>query len=344
MNMRFAFLSILFFSATVIFYNCENKNKTELQTATTTSFDQIDSMIILYTENIQDDSSNINAFLERSKLYERQNKMLLAISDMEKVVELEPSNTENLNKLASLYFQVTNKNKAIETYVKTLEFDNANEEALLNLGKIHYILVAEDTTNRNISLAYLYNVVKINTTNTDAFFFIAQNYLEEGDTVKAINALVKSVDANPDFYEGYIQLGLLHANKKDIKAIDYYNNALRIDPKSTEVHYNLGYFYQSVDSFNKAESWYRKLLDIDKTYKSTNYNLAYILFLKEKYEEAIKFFNESIKKDPANIDAYYGRGLCFKSLGNTEQAKKDFEKALEINPSDELIRKELNSL
>lgn len=339
----FVFMSILLLTATLL-SNCGQGPKNELQVADETNIDQVDSMIIIYTEIIQTDSTDLTAFLERSKLYEKQQKLLLAIRDMEQVAFLDASNETYHNRLGSLFFRVANRTKAIESYINTLEINDTNEEANLMLGKIYYYVAAGDSVNRNASLGHLYNVVRQNNTNAEAYFFIARNYLEDGDTSMGLSALIKSVDADPDFYDGYITLGLTYAAQKDMKAIDYYYNALRIKPESAEALYNLGYFYQTIDSFNKAEKQYRMLLNVNNAFRSANYNLAYILYLREKYDEAIFYFSEAIKQDPVNTDAYYGRGLCFKNLGKTAEAKNDFESALDIDPSDELVQLELNKL
>lgn len=50
-----------------------------------------------------------------------------------------------------------------------------------------------------------------------------------------------------------------------------------------------------------------------------------------KYKKAIKPLNKSIELNPDSSSSYYNRGLAYYKLKDTEKAKEDFKKALEIN-------------
>jgi HEAT repeat protein len=51
-----------------------------------------------------------------------------------------------------------------------------------------------------------------------------------------------------------------------------------------------------------------------------------------KFDEALSFFNQAIHKDPASPLAYLGRGDSSKGLGKLDDARKDYEKAYELDP------------
>jgi tetratricopeptide (TPR) repeat protein len=50
------------------------------------------------------------------------------------------------------------------------------------------------------------------------------------------------------------------------------------------------------------------------------------------YQEAIKDFNRAIELDPKLAGAYWGRGKTYHELGDYQQAIKDFDRAIELNP------------
>ena len=52
----------------------------------------------------------------------------------------------------------------------------------------------------------------------------------------------------------------------------------------------------------------------------------------KKYKEAIKFFTQAVEKDPRLPEAYVGRGDCHNRLGQFEDARKDYQKALDLDP------------
>jgi tetratricopeptide (TPR) repeat protein len=53
----------------------------------------------------------------------------------------------------------------------------------------------------------------------------------------------------------------------------------------------------------------------------------------EDYQQAIKDFDKAIELNPNLAEAYNNRGLVYGKLGNLQQAIKDFDKAIELNPN-----------
>ncbi|MBN2023908.1 MAG: tetratricopeptide repeat protein, partial [Pirellulales bacterium] len=49
--------------------------------------------------------------------------------------------------------------------------------------------------------------------------------------------------------------------------------------------------------------------------------------LKHEYDSAIADFTEAIRLDPKDADAYYFRGLAYKSKGQRAAAERDLAKA-----------------
>lgn len=54
------------------------------------------------------------------------------------------------------------------------------------------------------------------------------------------------------------------------------------------------------------------------------------LKLKGQIESAIKDFDKAIELDPSLAEAYYDRGLAYSELNQYEKAIKDYDKAIEL--------------
>jgi tetratricopeptide (TPR) repeat protein len=50
------------------------------------------------------------------------------------------------------------------------------------------------------------------------------------------------------------------------------------------------------------------------------------------YQQAIKDFDRAIELDPKLAEAYWGRGKTYHGLGDYQQAIKDFDRAIELDP------------
>ena len=78
------------------------------------------------------------------------------------------------------------------------------------------------------------------------------NLKEKGDTSAAIKTFQKAVENNPQYFEAFMQLGMLMQAQNNKLALNYFNNALKIKPNSEEALYGRGLWYQDHNDFNKA--------------------------------------------------------------------------------------------
>jgi tetratricopeptide (TPR) repeat protein len=164
--------------------------------------------------------------------------------------------------------------------------------------------------------------------------------MEDGDTNKAINSIQTAVEQNPDYYEAYLQLGLLFSAKKSKLAINYFNNASQLQPNNIEPYYNVGMFYQNAGQYDKAIETYQLLLKLDSKEADTHYNLGYIDFkYKKAYENALQHFTDAILNDKKMAKAVYMRGLCYEALNQIDKAKVEYAFALKVDSSFELAAK-----
>ncbi|MFC2114187.1 tetratricopeptide repeat protein [Bacteroidota bacterium] len=324
----------------VLLPGCKNKQNENVQLDISQADETvIDSLLNAYTEQLRNQPENDVLYFKRARLYEKKGRIILASQDMESAVKYEPGIVDYFNYLGDIYFQLNNIKGAIDAYEKSKTLNPSDDYSMLKLARI-YLIRNEPT----IAIGFLNEAMNVDKYNPETYAFKALYYMQLQDTARAIANLNTSVDIDPDYFNSYLDLAYLYSMKRDITALLYYENALRIEPENIQVLYNRGKFYQDMDSFDKAIADYEHILEMIPDYKSANYNLGYIYFLLKKYETAIQFFSTAIVKDPYYIQAYYGRGLCFANLKNNEMAEENFNKVLELDPEDELARKELTKL
>ena len=62
-------------------------------------------------------------------------------------------------------------------------------------------------------------------------------------------------------------------------------------------------------------------------------NEEIFILKKNELEKQNIFFSEAIKKNPDFADAYNNRGVVYLKVGRTDEALKDFEKAVSVDDS-----------
>jgi tetratricopeptide (TPR) repeat protein len=207
-------------------------------------------------------------------------------------------------------------------------------------------------------LIQLSKAEELNRNNAEIYFIKGLNLKEMGDTTRAIAAFQKAVTVKSDFYDAYIQLGLLNSKKPSQLAAQYFDNAIRIDSSSEEAYYDKAKFFQdrgdvffdknqdasANENYTKAKEVYHELIAKNPQYETAYFNLGFIYVRQDSLDKAYRMFDFTIKVKPAYAEAYYYRGLVSEDRGNSDQAAADFRQAISLRPDFELAKKELELL
>ena len=188
----------------------------------------------------------------------------------------------------------------------------------------------------------LNGALKLDDQISEVYWMKGVIYKENGELENALSSFQTSVEVNPSFFDGYIALGLAHASMSNPLAVDYYNSAISLRPRSVEAKYNLAMYYQELEledpaarkiAIEKSLALYEIILDIDSLNASAAFNSGYIyLEYLQDYLEAEFWFGKAIEKLPYYHQAFYNRGLARESRDNLTSALEDYDIALKLKP------------
>jgi tetratricopeptide (TPR) repeat protein len=317
---------LLYFSALcllVIFTSCGNsKNSSENQEY----LDSLPADMREISQQILDDPENSELYNERALKWMKKAEYESALSDINRAIANDMDNPAYFIVKSDIYFAMGNLKECKDALLKAIEKDEYHTEAILKYAELHFFLQDYETM-----FLYIDRAMDIDNINPEAYFMRAMAYAEMQDTAKAISDLHKAVEQKPDFYNAYVQLGLIFDNMNNPLALDYYSNALQIDTNSVEVRYNIAMYYQKREELNKAIEIYFDIIDRKPDYKYAYYNLGYIhLVYLEVYTEAVKYFTQAISIDPNYVEAYYNRGYAYELRGDITNARLDYQMALQL--------------
>lgn len=290
--------------------------------------------------DIDADPSNAALYHQRANYYLENKKYLEGLADMTRAISIDSSKADYYVTFSDLYFYTNQTGNSKKMLEKAIQLDPKNTDALMKLAELYLYVKKNDQ-----SIEYINKVLKIDQYNAKAYFMKGMNYKDLKDTLRAISSMQTAVEQDQQYYQAFMQLGLLCAGKQDDLAINYYKNALRIQPKSVEAWYDLGKYYQDKEDWANAIATYKALLVIDANNKNAHYNLAVIYWAGlKKNDLAMEHFNKAIEIDGMYAEAYYGRGVCYQSTGDRSHAQGDFQHALGINPQFKLAQDALKQL
>ena len=273
------------------------------------------------------DVNNANLYLKRAQLYKKYNEIPLAIEDIDRALKVDSLIPEFYLLKATMQKENDDYQNAKRTLDQCLLIDNGNVQARIELGWMAFII-----QNYEQAIDYADEALKRNMYSAEAYYLKGMIFYENQDTAKAISSFITAVEQESNYYDAYIQLGVLHFNQDNDLAKGYIKNALRIKPESVEAMYHYALWCQEHDEYNEAIETYHKIIAI-KPYREALFNLGFVHqeYL-QVYDLAVGFYTEAIGSDKNYYEAYYNRGLCNEKLGNFDQAEVDFREALSINP------------
>jgi tetratricopeptide (TPR) repeat protein len=131
----------------------------------------------------------------------------------------------------------------------------------------------------------------------------------------------------------YSALGVLARKEhKDDLALEYYNEAIKINVIDNEALSNRGNIYFDRNQLDLAYNDYRKALSLKSNYHPTLDNLGALFAVRQQYDSSLIYLDSAIKVKPDYKPAYRNRGLTNMKLGRNAEAIKDFEKVLQYEP------------
>ena len=107
------------------------------------------------------------------------------------------------------------------------------------------------------------------------------------------------------------------------EAVNIYQNALKYDPLSFEINYNLGIAYTMLNDFQNAKICYEKAADINSLSYNSKYSLAEIALIYKELDQAEKYFMEALEDEELSADSYY-------ELSKIAMIKNDKDKAIQF--------------
>jgi tetratricopeptide (TPR) repeat protein len=99
-------------------------------------------------------------------------------------------------------------------------------------------------------------------------------------------------------------------------AIQYYDQALAIDPNNKYVLSNKGNALLYQGNYTQAIQYYDKALAIDPNYKDALNDKGNALDILGNYTQAIQYYDKALAIDPSYKDALNGKGNALNHQGN----------------------------
>lgn len=148
----------------------------------------------------------------------------------------------------------------------------------------------------------------------------------------AIYLLNRAIAVKPDFLNPYIAMGDLQRNAGMSNAAKAtFFKAFKMKPTESNLALELAITYYVDKDMDSAGIFFRKELQLDST-SPAHGNYGNYLEAINKNDSALLEYNKAIALSNTNFILFANRGKLFKKLNRWNEASKDFETAIKMNP------------
>ncbi len=169
------------------------------------------------------------------------------------------------------------------------------------------------------------------------------------DTVNVSAGVTNPTEGDRSQARVYLDQGKqLYHDDADEKAVEAFQQALKLDPDLAEAHFRLGLAFDAVGKEQEAEDAYKKAIEKYKKYLEANskdaearYNLGQAYAGLRLYTEAVREYRQAARLKDNDADIYYDLGTALTKLAQYDEAVAAFSKSLEIDPENYRAEDEL---
>ncbi len=318
------FVALLFVASLLI--SCKN----EPGPATDTTNKAPDPQLTKLNALLAKDPDNDSLLYRRASVYFQLEGYDEALADASRALQLDSMQPMYYHLLADImldYGRPNDSRRAIAVLKRATEKFPDRIPTWLKLSEFQLIV-----KQHGDALASLNEVLQRNPQSAEAFFMSGRVALDMGDTTRAIKAFQRSVQYDAANADAWTFLGRIFSKRNDPLAIQYFENALRVDSTSLEVREYEGDFYKRRGENEKAFAVYRDIIVRDPDYSNAYFDIGLLYFSQDSLNKAYDHFNLAIKTDPLFVNAYYFRGMVSEAMGNAVAALSDYKQANKMSP------------
>jgi tetratricopeptide (TPR) repeat protein len=137
--------------------------------------------------------------------------------------------------------------------------------------------------------------------------------------------------------------GMMEKNPEEAKSLLL--KAIQLDPTSLQGHFQLGSVYMKLKDYSQAIETFRKVGELDPKYSAAFFNLGYLYAIKKDYSKSEEMYDRVVKLAPSYLDeALFNLGMVQEKQGKRKQSIENLERALSVNPNNEMAKKLLVKL
>ena len=266
------------------------------------------------------------AYICRSNIHLKQEKLDEAITDCRKASLIDNSQPEVFATLASINFKLGRYSESIEEYSRAIELE---EDVRLKANLLYLRGIAFYELGRyQEAYADFKKACHLRPNHAGSWIWKAAACARLEKWTDAIAGLQSAIATRPSSQEEYRKLGTPVAEK----AIEFFDRQQQREQTSPDMFRRRALALQFLGRYKQAIEDYTNALAMEPDNVETLIRRGQAWYSLEKNENAVKDFKSAIKRDRGNDHALYHLALTRMDLGEDKLALRDIRRAIESSP------------
>jgi tetratricopeptide (TPR) repeat protein len=162
---------------------------------------------------------------------------------------------------------------------------------------------------------------------------LALTQLEAGNTNEAVDICQSILRQQPDNSDTLNFLGVVaHQTGRQKVAIEYLENAIRLDDGIPEYYNNCGEAYRALHEYDLAIARFGQAITIKPDYVAAHNNLGNALQEQGRLDESVDCYQRALAIWPDYPEAHNNLAAVYQEQGRIEEAVVSYERALVLKP------------
>lgn len=300
------------------------------------------------TKSLKLRPDNVIAYCNRGEALKGLGRKEEALADFNKVLSIDPGFALGYVGRGYLSLQDGHFDAALKDFDKALELEPNNPHALS-----YKATVLSEKSEIGDALEALNGAIAADPDNSSsAYTDRGEIWLKKGQYDKAMHDFNKAIEISPLSVGGLYGIGDIWFNQGEFqKAVEVYTQIIEMRPFEVMAYNNRAFTWMELKEFDRCIEDFDMSIGLKPddpvewlnrgNAKSEKLEADIHNARRPDIEDAIRDYDEAIRLNPEFSDAYCNRAISWMTILEYNKSIKDFEKALELNPADEIAKRRL---
>lgn len=275
-------------------------------------------------------NKNAAAFYGLGNVYFRQRSFQDALESYQESVKADENFSDSYFMIGRILFLGESYGGAAEAFQKYSQLKPGTQTGNSYFARTKYALGDLDEAERLLN-----EVLKVDPDNALAFKYLGYIETDKKNYDKALEYFAKVPEEDMEA-EDFVKIAKIYNDKEQITlAYSYLDKAIELDKENPEIYYEYGIIQFNNKDYDNALEMFNKHQELAGKSDASQVYKGLIKYSQEKYEDAIFEFEEAVRINENFAFSYLWLANAYLANNNREKALQNYEKVVELDPSNE---------